>query len=115
LQKIVDILDEANDPMVLSQAIGSVVSLGLEGEHMCYIIARVRLLVLIDVVKLDSSLCLIALKICTFLAQWFLRRFSNDPTRILHFCDYISFEKEVALYLKKHQFTSMRMFCTKFD
>uniref|UniRef100_K1PX53 Inscuteable-like protein n=1 Tax=Magallana gigas TaxID=29159 RepID=K1PX53_MAGGI len=40
VQKIVDILDEANDPMVLSQAIGSVVSLGLEGEHMCYIIAR---------------------------------------------------------------------------
>ena len=28
--------------MVLSQAIGSIVSLGLEGEHMCYIIARVR-------------------------------------------------------------------------
>ena len=28
--------------MVLSQAIGSIVALGLEGEHMCYIIARVR-------------------------------------------------------------------------
>ncbi|XP_061185599.1 protein inscuteable homolog [Saccostrea echinata] len=40
VQKIVDILDEANDPMVLSQAIGSVVNLGLEGEHMCYILAR---------------------------------------------------------------------------
>jgi hypothetical protein len=36
------------------------------------------------------------------LVQWFWRgRFLNDPTPFLHFCDYLPFEEDLALYLKK--------------
>jgi hypothetical protein len=32
--------------------------------------------------------------------QWFWRRrFLNDPTPILHFCDYLTFEDDLALYM----------------
>jgi hypothetical protein len=53
--------------------------------------------------KLESplpkdDLCQVWLK----LAQWFLRRrFLNDPTPFLHFCDYLPFEENLALYLNK--------------
>jgi hypothetical protein len=43
------------------------------------------------------------------LAQWFWRRrFLNDPTRFLHFCDYLPFEKDLALYLNKLEFPSLK-------
>jgi hypothetical protein len=36
------------------------------------------------------------------LAQWFWRRkFLNDPIPFLHFCNYLPFEEELALYLNK--------------
>jgi hypothetical protein len=36
------------------------------------------------------------------LAQWFWRRrFLYDPTPILHFCEYLPFEEDLALYLNK--------------
>jgi hypothetical protein len=36
------------------------------------------------------------------LVQWFWRkRFLNDPTQILHFGDYLPFEEDLAIYLKK--------------
>jgi hypothetical protein len=48
-------------------------------------------------------LCQIWLK----LAQWFWRRgFLNDPTPFLHFSDYLPFEENLALYLKKLKFSS---------
>ena len=53
--------------------------------------------------KLESplptdNLCQVWLK----LAQWFWRRrFLNDPTPFLHFCDYLPFEEDLALYLNK--------------
>jgi hypothetical protein len=40
------------------------------------------------------------------LAQWFWRRFLNDPTPFLHFCYYLSFEEDLTLYLNKREFTS---------
>jgi hypothetical protein len=42
------------------------------------------------------------------LAQWFWRRrFLNDPIP-LHFCDYLPFEKDLALYLNKLDFPSSK-------
>ena len=39
------------------------------------------------------------------LALWFLRRrFLNDPTPFLHFCDYLPFEKDLALDLYNFEF-----------
>jgi hypothetical protein len=58
--------------------------------------------------KLESSLpkddlCQVWLK----LVQWFWRRrFLNDPTPFLHFCDYLPFEEDMALYLNKLKFPS---------
>jgi hypothetical protein len=41
------------------------------------------------------------------LAQWFWRRrFLNDPTTILHFCDDLPFEEDLAFYLNKLEFPS---------
>lgn len=40
VQRIVDYLD-SNSSMVLHAAIACLISLGLDGEHMCFIIARV--------------------------------------------------------------------------
>jgi hypothetical protein len=40
------------------------------------------------------------------LVQWFWRRFLNDPTPYLHFCNYLSFEEDLALYLNKLEFPS---------
>jgi hypothetical protein len=40
------------------------------------------------------------------LAQWLWRRFLNDPTPFLHFCDYHPFEEDLALYLNKLDFPS---------
>jgi hypothetical protein len=43
-----------------------------------------------------DDLCQVWLK----LAQWFWRRrFLYDPTPFLHFCDYLPFEEDLALYL----------------
>jgi hypothetical protein len=55
--------------------------------------------------KLDSplpkdDLCQVWLK----LAQWFWRRFLNDPTPLLHFCNYLPLEEGLALYLNKLEF-----------
>jgi hypothetical protein len=41
-----------------------------------------------------------------FLALQFLRRFLNDPTSFLYFCDYLPFEEDLALYLNKLEFPS---------
>jgi hypothetical protein len=39
--------------------------------------------------------------------MYFLKtRFLNDPTLFLHFCDYLSFEEDLALYLNKLEFPS---------
>jgi hypothetical protein len=43
-------------------------------------------------------------KVWSKLVQWFWRRFLNDPIRFLHFCDYLPFEEDVALYLNKLEF-----------
>jgi hypothetical protein len=32
------------------------------------------------------------------------KKFLNDPTPFLHFCDYFPFEEELALYLKNLEF-----------
>jgi hypothetical protein len=51
----------------------------------------------------QDDLCQVWLK----LAQWFWkRRFSNEPTPFLHFCDYLPFEEDLALYLNKLEFLS---------
>jgi hypothetical protein len=55
--------------------------------------------------KLESplpkdGLCQVWLK----LAQWFWRRFLNDPTPFLQLCDYLPFQEDLALYLKKLNF-----------
>jgi hypothetical protein len=47
-----------------------------------------------------GDLCQVWLK----LAQWFWRReFLNDPP---HFCDYLPFEEDLALYLNKNESSS---------
>jgi hypothetical protein len=38
------------------------------------------------------------------LVHWFRRTFLNDPTPFLHFCDYLPFEEDLALYLYKIEF-----------
>jgi hypothetical protein len=40
------------------------------------------------------------------LAQQFWRRFLNDPTPFLHFCDYLPFKEDLTLYLNKLEFPS---------
>ena len=40
-QKIVEALDESHTPLALTSCISTVISLGLDGEHMCYILSRV--------------------------------------------------------------------------
>jgi hypothetical protein len=48
-----------------------------------------------------DALCQVWLK----LAQWFWRRrFLNDPTLFLDFCDYLVFEKDLALDLYNFEF-----------
>jgi hypothetical protein len=50
-----------------------------------------------------DDLCQVWLK----LVQWFWRkRFLNDATQFLHFCDYLPFEEDLAVYLKKLKFAS---------
>ena len=44
-----------------------------------------------------DDLCQVWLK----LAQWFWRKFLNDLALFWHFCDYLPFEEELALYLTK--------------
>jgi hypothetical protein len=48
-----------------------------------------------------DDLCQVWLK----LAQWFWR-FLNDPNPFLHFCDYLTFEEDLALHLNKREFPS---------
>jgi hypothetical protein len=49
-----------------------------------------------------DDLCQVWLK----LAKWFWRRrFLNDTTPFLHFCDYLPLEKDLDLYLNKLEFT----------
>jgi hypothetical protein len=39
------------------------------------------------------------------IGQWFWRRrFLNDPTPFLHFCDYLPLEEDLALYMNKLEF-----------
>ncbi|XP_052810530.1 protein inscuteable homolog [Mya arenaria] len=40
VQKLVETLDESHTPLALTSCISTVISLGLEGEHMCYILSR---------------------------------------------------------------------------
>ena len=48
-----------------------------------------------------DDLCQVWLK----LALWFWRRrFLNDPTPFLHFCNYLPLEEDLALYLNKLEF-----------
>jgi hypothetical protein len=47
-------------------------------------------------------------QVCFILAQWFWRRFLNDPTPFSYFCDYLPFEEDLALYLKKLEFPSTK-------
>jgi hypothetical protein len=43
------------------------------------------------------------------LAKWFWRRrFLNDFNPFLHFCDYLPFEEDLALYLNKLDFPSSK-------
>jgi hypothetical protein len=35
-----------------------------------------------------------------------LGKFLNDPTLIWHFCDYLLFEEDLALYLNNFEFTT---------
>jgi hypothetical protein len=50
-----------------------------------------------------DNLCQVWLK----LAKWFWRRrFLNDLNPFLHFCDYLIFEEDLALYLNKLKFPS---------
>jgi hypothetical protein len=44
-----------------------------------------------------NDLCKVWLKF----TQWFWRRFLNDPSPFWHFCDYLLFEEDLALYLNK--------------
>ena len=40
-------------------------------------------------------------------AQWFWRRkLLNEPSRFLHFCDYLPFEEDLVLYLNKLEYPS---------
>jgi hypothetical protein len=48
----------------------------------------------------QNDLC----QVCLKLALLFWRRFSNDPSPFLHFCDYLPFEEDMALYLNKFDF-----------
>jgi hypothetical protein len=47
------------------------------------------------------------------------RRFLNDPTLFLHFCDYLPFEEDLALYLNNIEFPlpkdDLYVIYTKFD
>ena len=43
------------------------------------------------------------------------RRFLNDPTLFLDFCDYLPFEKDMAIDLYNFEFPYLRMICAKFD
>jgi hypothetical protein len=52
-----------------------------------------------------DDLCQVWLK----LAQWFWRRrFLNDSTPILHFCNYLPLEENLALYFNKLEFPSFK-------
>jgi hypothetical protein len=52
-----------------------------------------------------DDLCQVWLK----LAEWFWkRRFLNDPTPFLHFCDFLPFEEDLAHYLNKLEFPSSK-------
>jgi hypothetical protein len=43
------------------------------------------------------------------LAQWFWRKgFLNDLTSFSHFCDYLPFEEDLAIYLNKLEFPSSK-------
>jgi hypothetical protein len=59
-----------------------------------------------------NDLCQVWLK----LALWFWRRrFLNDPTPFLHFCNYLPFEDDLALYLSNLNLLHPRIICTNFD
>jgi hypothetical protein len=40
-------------------------------------------------------------------------KFLNDPSQFLHFCDYLLFEEDLALYLKIYNSLYPRIICTK--
>jgi hypothetical protein len=45
-----------------------------------------------------DDLCQVWLKL---VQGFWKKRFLNDPIQFLHFCDYLPFEEDLALYLKK--------------
>jgi hypothetical protein len=58
--------------------------------------------------KIDSTLCQEGIMyIWDFMVLWFMRKkYVNDPTLFLHFCDHPLFEKHLALHLNKLEFPS---------
>jgi hypothetical protein len=58
-----------------------------------------------DFNRLDFAPCQTPfMQISPFIAKWFLkRRFLNDPTLFFHFCNYLPFEKNLALSLNKSE------------
>jgi hypothetical protein len=58
----------------------------------------------LGIIPPKDDLCRVWLK----LAQWFWRRFLNDLTPFLYFCDYLPFEYDLALYLNKLELPSSK-------
>jgi hypothetical protein len=59
-----------------------------------------------------DDLCQVWLK----LAQWFWRKnIFKLPHPFLHFCDYLPFEEDLALYLNNLNSLHPRIICPKFD
>jgi hypothetical protein len=74
----------------------------------CYYLPLVRgnplYLNKLGIIPLRDDLCQVWLK----LAQWFWRRFLNDPTPFLHFCDYLPYKEDLYLYLNKLELPSSK-------
>jgi hypothetical protein len=48
----------------------------------------------LGIISPKDDLCQASLK----LAQWFSRRFLNDPIPVLYFCDYLPFEEDLTMF-----------------
>jgi hypothetical protein len=59
-----------------------------------------------------DDLCQVWLKLAQ---KFWRRRFSNDSTLFSHFCDYLPFEEDLALYLNKLNSLHPRIISTKLD
>jgi hypothetical protein len=58
----------------------------------------------LGIIPPKDDLCQVSFK----LAQWFWRKFLNDPIPFLYFCDYLPFEKDMSLYLHKVKLPSSK-------